>query len=102
MALEFTGIRDEKGAAAYFIHDGSPDSEARMNKLMKAVEEQTKIPCILLSLNEQTGQKLVSLYDLRGTHMVVIVRDDDQLHHVWSDGDHFDPGRIAYSAERAG
>jgi len=102
MALDFTNIRDEPGAAIYFMHDGTPVGEQDMQRLMSDVQEITKKQCVLLDIKSDAGRKIVEFYALRGTHMVVIVRDDDQLHHVWSDGERFDAGRIAYSADRAG
>ncbi len=102
MALDFTGIRDERGAAIIFMHDGSPQDQEFMQDLIDEVAERSEKQCILLDIKSNEGRQIVDFYDLRGTHMVIIVRDDDQLHKVWSDGERFDSAQIAYVAERAG
>lgn len=102
MALDFTGIRDERGAAIYFLHDDTPIGEHAFKKLMAGVKEQCENQCVMMSIKDQAARKIVDFYDLKGTQIVIIVRDDDQLHHVWSDGERFDADRIAYSARRAG
>ena len=102
MALDFSGVRDEPGSAIYFMHDGTPDGEKWMAGLMTEVMEHTKKQCVMFDIKGPEGRKIVDFYDLRGTHMVVIIRDDDQLHKVWADGERFDAGQIAYVAERAG
>lgn len=102
MGLDFTAIKDERGAAIYFIHDGSVQGESRFQRLMDDVSRRSKKQSLLLSVREGDGQKIVDFYKLRGTNFVLIVRDDDQLHHVWSDGENFDASHIAYTAEQAG
>jgi len=102
MGLDFTTIKDQLGSAIYFIHDGTVNTEIELTRLMEDVSHRTKKQTILLSSKEQNGDAIVKFYNLKGTKFVVIVRDDDQLHHVWSDGEMFDASQIAYIAEQAG
>ncbi len=102
MGLDFTHIKDEPGSAIFFIHDGTEEGETDFKQLVKEVARRTKKQIILLSADEEKAIKIIDFYDLRGTKFVIIVRDDDQLHHVWSDGERFDPSVIAYTAQRAG
>ncbi len=103
MALDFTKIKDQPGAAIIFIHDGTPGDEQDMQTLAEAVRGRTEKQIIIMSAKDSIAISIISFYQLRGTHFVLIVRDDDQLHHSWSNGDRFDdPSQIAYLAEQAG
>jgi hypothetical protein len=102
MSLDFTTIKDQAGSAIFFMHDGTERSEASFRRLMEDVQKRTKKQCLLFSAKDENGTKIIRFYSLRGTNFVIIVRDDDQLHHVWSDGEQFDASKIAYTAEQAG
>ena len=102
MALDFTNIKDQPGAAIFMLHDGSEQNEQRLSRLMHDVMRRTKKQCIVLSGKTHPGSDIINFYSLKGSHFVLIVRDDDQLHHVWSDGERLDASTIAYSAEQAG
>ena len=102
MALDSTTIKDQRGSAIYFIHDGSEMDERNFGGLVEAVSQRTQKQCLLMGPDDPNAQKIVEFYQLKGSHFVVIVRDDDTLHHVWSDGENFDPSNIAYLAEQAG
>jgi len=102
MGLEFTTISDLQGAAIYFLHDGSEHNKSSFTGLMSDVQRRTKKQCVLLDSKSEDGMKIRRFYALKGTHFVIIVRDNDQLHHVWSDGEHFDASKIAFTAEQAG
>lgn len=102
MGLDFTGIKDHDGSAIYLIHDGSEENKLDFEKLSEDLKNRSKKQVILLSTNSKDGNKIINFYQLRGTKFVLIVRDDDQLHHVWSDGELFDASKIAYTAEQAG
>lgn len=102
MGLDFTRIRDEPGSAIFFIHDGTEQTQQEFNLLKEQLSRKTKKQIITLSSKDGDGYQVVKFYNLRGSKFVLIVRDDDQLHHVWSDGERFDVNQIAYTAERAG
>lgn len=102
MGLDFTGIKDERGCAIIFIDDGTDTGKQDFLRLSTEVSERTKKQIILLSRHDEAAKRIIDFYDLRGTRFVLIIRDDDQLHHVWSDGERFDPSVIAYTTEQAG
>lgn len=102
MGLDFTTIHDMPGSAIYFIHDSTDRVRLEFERLMDEVSRRTKKQLVLLSSKEKNGADVVRFYNLHGTKFVLVVRDDDQLHHVWSDGERFDASQIAYTAEQAG
>lgn len=102
MALDFTQIKDEPGAAVFLLHDGTVQGEQEFIQLRESVRQKTKKQVVVLSADEGPGRAIVDFYDLRGSKFALVVRDDDQLHHTWTDGDRFDPSQIAYIAEQAG
>lgn len=102
MGLSFTNIKDHPGAAVYFIHDGTQRGEQEFVRLKDDVSKRTRKQCVLINADSTEGRAIIDFYDLRGSKFVLIVRDNDQLHHVWSDGERFNASQIAYTAERAG
>ena len=102
MALDFTTIKDEPGSAIFMLHAGTEMDKSDFERLAADVRTRTRKQIILLPVNETIGRSIIEFYQLRGTHFILIVRDDDQLHHVWSDGERFDASHIAYTAEQAG
>lgn len=102
MGLDFTSTKDEPGASIYFIHDGTEPDADNFARLIDDVSHRTKKQCILMSIKDKDAAKIIAFYQLKGSHFVLIIRDDDSLHHVWSDGERFDPSQIAYVAEQAG
>lgn len=102
MGLDFTNIKDEPGSAIYLIHDGTEQDKQNFIRLSEDIARRTKKQLVLMSAKDKNGSDIVKFYSLRGTHFVLVVRDDDQLHHVWSDGERFDASQIAYTADQAG
>jgi hypothetical protein len=102
MALDFTQIKDQPGSAIFLLHDGSEQDAGAMQRLAQDIASKTQKQIILLSSDETIGHSIIDFYQLKGSHFILIVRDDDQLHHVWSDGEYFDPSQIAYIADQAG
>lgn len=102
MGLEFTTIKDAPGAAIYFISDGTEADGKIFSQLAADVSSRSKLQCIVLNVKDKNAGAILDFYDLKGTHFVIIVRDNDELHHVWSDGERFDVGQIVYFAEQAG
>lgn len=100
--LDFTNIKDSHGSAIYLIHDGSEKDEKNFNELALDIGRRSKKQIVVLSADDKNAQEVIRFYQLRGSHFVLVVRDDDQLHHVWSDGERFDASQIAYVAEQAG
>jgi hypothetical protein len=102
MGLDFTRIKDHHGAAIILIDDGNDDTRARFDTLQQDLATKTKKQLVRLSSKDSDARQIIQFYQLKGTYFVLLVRDDDQLHHVWSDGERFDASQIAYSAEQAG
>lgn len=102
MGLDFTTIKDRHGSAIYFIHDGSDKDRIHFEKLAEEIEHRTKKQTVVMSKDEKNAMDIIKFYQLKGTHFVLIVRDDDQLHHYWSNGDHFDASHIAFLANQVG
>lgn len=102
MALDFTKIKDEPGAAVFLLHDGTELGEREFTQLAEDVRRRCKKQIIILSADETVGHSIIDFYNLRGSKFVLIVRDDDQLHHALTDGDRFDAAQIAYIADQAG
>lgn len=104
MGLEFTSIPDREGAAIYFICDGTPQGEQELRTIYDELATQHLRAQLVWvgDTRSHDARKIIDFYDLKGSKFVLIVRDNDQLHHVWSDGERFDPARIAYVARQAG
>jgi hypothetical protein len=102
MALDFTQIKDEPGAAIFLVHDGTSQDEAAMKRLADDLRGRTSKQIILLSAQETTGRSVLEFYGLAQGRYVLIVRDNDELHQSWAAGDNFDPSQIAYSADQVG
>lgn len=102
MGLDFTGIKDEHGAAIFILHDGTEQGKNDFLRLAEEVKKHTTKQVIFLSAKDEIGSKIVRFYALKGTKFVLVVRDDDQIHGMWSDGELFNPNTIAYTAEQAG
>ena len=102
MGLDFTHIKDHPGSAIFFLHDGSSRDEAVMTRLADDVKSRTKKQVIILSATSKQGHEIIRFYGLRGRRFALVVRDDDQLHHVWTDQEIYDASVIAFTAEQAG
>lgn len=102
MALDFTDIPDEKGAAVYFIHSGITRSEAKMQRLMEEVAERSDKQLVLLDGTRGDGARVIDLYDLQRTEHILVVADNDQLLHFWSEHDRVSADQILFYLNRAG
>lgn len=102
MGLDFTTIKDQPGSAIYIIYDGTEVDKQKFEMLTKDLSERTKLQIVFMSIDDPNATEIIKFYQLKGSHFVLIVRDDDQLHHVWSDGENFDASIIAYTANQAG
>lgn len=102
MGLDITHIKDHPGSAVFFLHDGSSRDEAVLVRLAEDVKKRTRKQVIVLSALSEPGRAIVSFYALRGRRFALVVRDDDQLYHVWTDQEVYDASAIAYTAEQAG
>jgi predicted DNA-binding transcriptional regulator YafY len=103
MGLDFTNIKDQDGAAIYLIHDGSPQSQSKMEQLASAVRQKSQKQIVIMAIDDENTQKIIDFYNLGNGEQVLLVSDDDQLQQVWS-GDEIsaDPSQIIYLAERSG
>ena len=90
-----------QGDAIYVIHDGTERDRHMMEQLISHLDRRTKKQIILLSAREGEGRDIIHHFHLRGTHFVLILTRDKELHHMWTDGDLFDAAHIAYLAEQA-
>ena len=102
MGLDFTSIPDHTGSAIYLIDNGTEIDKRHFEKLASEISRRTKKQIFHMSSKDKDAHAIVKFYQLRGTHFVLIVRDNDQLHQVWSDGERFDASTLAHEAERAG
>jgi hypothetical protein len=100
MGLDFTNIKDDPGAAIFILHDGTEQDEKEMKELGIDLNVKTKKQVIVTSATDTVGRNIIDFYHLSGSHFVLIVLEDDELYHVWSDGERFDPAEIMYFAEQ--
>jgi hypothetical protein len=54
----------------------------------------------MISARDDDGRRIIQYYHLRGSHFVLLVRGNDELHHMWTDGDHIEASHIAHMAEQ--
>ena len=85
MGLEFTRRPDRTGAAAYFISDGTPQSERDLSEIAKVVDQSLPDEAQVVILNGQVseGAEVVDFYDITSLPAVLIVMDDDQIYNAW-------------------
>ena len=102
MGLDFTNIKDHPGSAIYFIHDGTERSKNTYQRLLDDTSSKTRKQLVLMSSRDKVGAEILRFYGLKGSEFILIVRDDDQLHHSWGFGDMLNVSEIAYIAEQAG
>ena len=102
MGLDFTDIPDREGAALYFIHDGHSRSQAAMAKLAEEVSRNTSKQVVILSATDTDARRIIEFYHLQGSNMVLIIRDDDQLQHMWQQNETPQAEHIAYIANQIG
>jgi hypothetical protein len=102
MALSFTNIRDSQGAAIYIIHDGLSQGEQRMKRLAEELTKYTSKQIVTLEAKSPDALKIIDFYDLKPSNLVLLVRDDDQLHQVWTENEIPSADQIAYAANQVG
>ena len=89
-----------QGNAVYLIYDGTERDKHIMELLMTHLERRTRKNLFLVSAREQEGMSIIHHYHLHGSRFVLIVRQNLELHHMWTEGDLFDAAHIAYTAEQ--
>ena len=103
MALDFTKIKDQPGPAIIFIHDGTKEDELTMQRTAEEVRKLCDQQIIILSAKDSIAISIIDFYDLVGTHFVLIVRDNDQLHAHMANGDNLEAAeKIAHLANQVG
>lgn len=102
MGLDFTNIADREGAALYFIHDGQSRGQAAMAKLADEVSRNTNKQIIILSATDSDARRIIEFYHLQGSNMILIIRDNDQLQHMWQQNETPQAEHIAYIANQVG
>jgi hypothetical protein len=103
MGLDFSTIKDQDGAAVYIIHDGSMQNAAQMERLASDVKGRTSKQVVVISAKDDNGRKIIDFYDLEGnSNIVLLVRDDDQIHQMWRGNEIPGADQIAYFAEQVG
>lgn len=90
-----------QGDAIYLIYDGTERDKRVMELILTHLERRTRKSLFLVSAREPEGMRIIQHFHLRGTRFVLIIRRNLELHHMWTDGDHFDAAHIAYMAEQA-
>lgn len=102
MGLEFTQIEDNHGAAVYVIYDGLTRSEQKMKHLADEIQKHTSKQVIPLSTHDSDAMKIIDFYDLHAGNQVLIVRDNDELHYIWSELELPAPDQIGFMANQVG
>jgi hypothetical protein len=101
MALDLTHTKERPGPVIYFISDGTESGEIKLKTVLEELLQLTQHQCIWLGdVRSHDAAQVIDFYDLVGSEFVVIVREDDQLHHVWSNGEIIDASTIAYHANQ--
>jgi hypothetical protein len=85
MGLEFTSRPDRAGAAAYFIGDGTPQSEQNLQQIASVVDQSLPEEAQVVILDGQAaeGAEVVDFYGITSLPAVLIIMDDDQIYHAW-------------------
>lgn len=71
-----------------------------MENMATHLERRTKKPIEIISARSQEGAELIRKFHLRGTHFVLVIRPDGELHHSWTNEDLLDAPHIANIAEQ--
>lgn len=102
MGLDFSGIADQHGAAVYLIDDGTTIGGRRMESLANDLQKLTQNQVVHMSGTSDEARKIIDFYDLQSTECILIIRDNDQIHHMWQHGDHATAEMIAQSVNQIG
>lgn len=102
MGLSFTNIKDVHGGCLILIHGTTTASLNQFQELFDEIGSKTDKQVVLLSAKDQDASKIIQFYQLRGSHFALIIRDDDQLYKVWSDGEKLDAGEIIFYLNQVG
>lgn len=100
MALDFTSIKDSEGAAIFLIHDGSTVKQKQADRLYRELQKLTRLQIVIVSAREQNGVKIRDFYDLTNENIILIIRDNDEIHALWQDPDIPSAQQLAYSANQ--
>lgn len=102
MGLEFTQIKDNQGAAVYVIHDGLTRSEQKMKRMADEIQKYTSKQVVSLSTHDVDAIKIIDFYDLHQGNQVLIVRDNDELLHMWTENELPGADEIGFMANQVG
>ena len=104
MGLEFTAHPDRQGPAVYLISDGSSQSTEVLQQLAEEVD--TSLPdesqVVLLDGSEREAVEITDFYDIQTLPAILIVMDDDQIHHGWYGHELPAADRVLYMMGQAG
>lgn len=102
MGLEFTTIKDRHGVSIFIISDEMSRNVTKMRRLAEDVSRHTAKQVIMLTTGQEDARKIADFYDLQAGTMVLLVRDDDQLHHIWYEQQIPRAEQIAHMANQIG
>lgn len=103
MDLGFLNITERRGTTIILINDGTERGRMKFERLHTEVDRRTRSNILVFSIRDVEAKKLIEHYHLRGTHFVLLIRNNDHhLHNVWHDDEHLDASHIAHIAEQAG
>lgn len=86
MGLDFTTIADHHGAALYILTGGSMFDKQKFERMSQEITKHTSHQVVLLDVKTPDGEKIRDFYDIMPERLpvVLVVRDDDSLAHMWS------------------
>ena len=95
-------IEDKPGVAIYVVHDGSPRSQDEMKNYGLEILQHTDKQLLLIDGSSVDGRDILEFYTIKALPAVLLVRDDDELHHSWAGTDLPQAAQVAYIAEQVG
>lgn len=100
MDMQYSSGPKPKYSGIVFIYDGTERDRYAMESIIKHMQRRTRHPITIYSARSEEGRELVRRYQLHGTHFVLVIRTNGDLHHMWNDEDRLDSPHIASLANQ--
>lgn len=102
MGLDFTEIADRTGAACYVLHQGLMTDARRFESLREDIQSRIKHQVVLVNVKSRDGEKIRDFYDIpkESLPVVLLIRDDDTIHSMWSGTEIPTADVIAYNLQQ--